>query len=568
MKRTFLAVLLSLVAGPTIAVCQSQLDHVKQLLNQKQTAEAISACHSYLQTNQRDENGWLLLAKAFQQAGELDSAEVAGKKTIDLDDELLDGYTVLAQVQLAKKNWRQAYETIQTGLKTIPKGQPKYAPLVIELGWCYLAADSVDQALIAGSLAKELEPKSAVAYDIIGLAYFRQGVTPMAVSSFEKSLEIDSLQPVVLFELANTYEKDRQYTEAARVYLELLKLQPDNDPARLKLAELFFKARQYAKCAAVLREYFKTHKNPPKDKELMFLEALFRSRQFTEAANIAARVLETDPNSSIALRAVAYGYLVDKKYQKAVDTYKKLAEVDTLEYDDYLRLGQANKQIKKDSLALEAFEGALKLDSTQAFLYGEIAAILMNQEQWERAADYFMKRYELDTASTASLVNYALCKMQVGKNEQASEALQKAIAQNPKYAPSYYYLGLCYFSLKDNESARREFENTIKIADTAEAKYRFELAGANRMIGIIIMIEKHPPEESPQKAQKRWEDAIVYLKRSLKLKEDVAQTHVLLGQCYQNLNKRDEAIKEYERAKKLDPKNKEAIKGLEVLRPE
>jgi len=79
------------------------------------------------------------------------------------------------------------------------------------------------------------------------------------------------------------------------------------------------------------------------------------------------------------------------------------------------------------------------------------------------------------------------------------------------------------------------------------------------------MIEKHPADESPQKAQKRWEDAIVFLKRSLRLKEDVAQTHVLLGQCYQNLNKREEAIKEYERARKLDPKNKDAKKGLEAL---
>jgi tetratricopeptide (TPR) repeat protein len=565
MKRTFSAVLIFLVAAPLIALGQSQLDRAKQLLDQKQTAEAISLCQSYLQSNQRDENGWLLLAKAYQQAGNLDSAEIAGNRTIELDDELLDGYTVLAQVQLAKKNWRQAYETAQAGLRTIPKGQPKYVPLVVELGWIYLAADSVDQALIAGSLAKELDPKNAVAYVIIGLAYSRQGVTPMAVSSFEKSLEIDSLQPNVLFYLANTYEKDRQYTEAARVYLRLLNLQPDNDPARLKLAELFFKARQYAKCAAVLREYFKTHENPPKDKELMFLEALFRSKQFTKAAAVARKVLEGDPSSPMALRAIAYGYLVDKKYQKTIDTYKKLAAIDTLEYDDYLRLGQASKELKKYSDAIDAFEGALKLDSTQAFLYGEIATILMIQEKWEPAADYFMKRYQLDTTSIASLINYGLCKMQVGKYEKASEALQKAIVQNPDYAPSYYYLGLCYFNLKDNAGARKEFENTIKVADTAEAKYRFELAGANRMIGIVVMIEKRNPEEDPQKAQRRWEEAIVYLKRSLKLKEDVAQTHVLMGQCYQNLNKREEAIKEYKRAKQLDPKNKEAIKGLEVL---
>jgi cytochrome c-type biogenesis protein CcmH/NrfG len=39
----------------------------------------------------------------------------------------------------------------------------------------------------------------------------------------------------------------------------------------------------------------------------------------------------------------------------------------------------------------------------------------------------------------------------------------------------------------------------------------------------------------------------------------------LLGQCYQNSNKKEDAIREYKRAVKLDSKNKEAKKGLEML---
>jgi len=48
------------------------------------------------------------------------------------------------------------------------------------------------------------------------------------------------------------------------------------------------------------------------------------------------------------------------------------------------------------------------------------------------------------------------------------------------------------------------------------------------------------------------ETAISYLKKSVKYKDDVAQTHLLLGQCYQNLNKKDDGVREYKRTLQID----------------
>jgi tetratricopeptide (TPR) repeat protein len=98
-----------------------------------------------------------------------------------------------------------------------------------------------------------------------------------------------------------------------------------------------------------------------------------------------------------------------------------------------------------------------------------------------------------------------------------------------------------------------------------ESKYRLDLADANRMIALAIMVEK---KTTPEESQKKWESAVVYLKRSVKYKEDIAQTHLLMGQCYQNLNKKDDAVREYKRAHQLDPKLEGAIKGLKDLQTE
>jgi tetratricopeptide (TPR) repeat protein len=152
--------------------------------------------------------------------------------------------------------------------------------------------------------------------------------------------------------------------------------------------------------------------------------------------------------------------------------------------------------------------------------------------------------------------------IQLDRFENASSALKRAIAQNPKYPPAYINLGYCYFQQKNYDDGKKEFETAIKVIDTMESKYRLELGDANRMIALAIMLEKKTP---PEENQKKWENALVYLKKSVKFKEDIAQTHLWMGQSYQNLNKKDDAIKEYKRTLQLDPKNEQAKKGLEAF---
>jgi len=569
MKHILSIAAVLLLAATTPVVSQQLLDKAKDLMKQKKYVEVIPICQSYLQASPRDENGWLVLAKAYQQIQNLDSAEIAAKKAVQLEDEMMDAYTTLAQIQLAKKNAHDAYATAKTGIKMTPRKESKYPPLLIVLGQSLLALDSADAALVSSAEAKELDPQNATAYEVMGDAYSKQKVAPMAINSYEKSLEIDSLQQGVLYKIANTYKNEREYTKAAEVYVRILALDPNNEAARLELANLFFRAKQYSNCTRTLKDYFKGQKNPPKDVQSMYLEALYKSKQYKEAFEVAKGYLKLEPNSALAYRAIAYGNLIDKQYAQSVEAYKKIATLDTMEFDDFRWLGTAYKQLKKDSLAATTWEEALK-DTTQSiplrsYLYGEVGSIWMMFKRFDRAVEFFQKRILLDTTAVAAPINLANCLIQLEEYEKAISVYRKAILRNPKYPPAYVNLGFCYFQMKDYDAGRKEFETAIKVIDTAETKYRSELADANRMIALALMLEK---KLAAEESQKKWENALVYLKKSVKYKEDVGQTHLLLGQCWQNLNKKDDAIKEYKRALQLDPKNDAAKKGLKDLQPE
>jgi tetratricopeptide (TPR) repeat protein len=571
MKRILLVVILIIVTTAASLLSQPQLEKAKELVKQKKFTDAITVCQAYLQSSQRDENAWLILAKAFQHISMLDSAENAAKKVVQLDDEMLEGYTVLAQVQLENKNVQGAYATAKAGLKTIGKKQAKYPPLLVVLGQVLLATDSADAALVAASEAKELDPKNATAYEVIGDAYVKQKVAPMAISSYENSLEVDSVQPRVLYKLANTYTRERQYTEAARIYGKILVLDPNNDASRLELARLYYRAKQWANCAATLKDYFKKEKNPHKDIQSMYLEALLRSRQYKEAAQVGQEFLKVEPNSPLAYRAIANGFFNEKKFAQAIENFKK---VDTLEFEDYRWLGASYQQLKKDSLAALTWEEGLK-DTTQAlnirsFYIDKVAATWMGLRSYERAVEFYQKRIQLDSGAVSAYINYAQCMMQLERFEKAVSALKTAITKNPKFPPAYTNLGFCYFQMKDFSAGRRMFETAVKVVDTSEWRYRIDLADSYRMIALSIMVEK---KSTSEESIKKWEEALSYLKKSLKYKEDIAQTHLNLGKCYQNLNaldvlntsRKEEAIKEYKRTLQLDPKNEDAKKALKDL---
>ncbi len=552
MKRTlpFLAACLLLVGAE--APGQSKVDFANGLLKEGKVREAIGILQAQLADYSRDAKAWFSLAQAYQALHRMDSVEFAASKAVTYDDEMQDAYVLLSSAQLAQKKTSDAYASARAGIRA---KKQEYPPLLIQLGQVLLAADSADAALVAFTRAREIQPDNPVVYEGLGDAYAKQGVGPLAITQYERSLEIDSLQPALWYKLANLNIKERRYTDGAHAFLRLLEQQPANDSARLELANLYYRARQFVNCAKTLKEYFGTHKNVDKEIRSMYMESLFLSRQYKEALPLAQQFLKEDPNSRLATRIVALASIDQKQYDAAVDAYTKLKTLDTLDVNDYRRLAFAYRQTKRDSLAALTLEEAIQKDSTQEALYNEAGALWMTLRQWKGAAAMFEKRIQLDTSAIAAYINYGSCVMQMEDYETAAKAFQKAIALNPQYPPAYIRLASCYFQLKQYDQGRTVAEKAVEVVDTAKVKYRLELADANRMIGLAYLLDK------------KWEDGVKALRESLKYKDDDAQTWLLLGQGLQNMQKNKDAYDAYVRALKIDPNNEGAKKGRDTLKP-
>ncbi len=444
-----------------------------------------------------------------------------------------------------------ALDSIATLRKAL-RSNPKELAILLQLGRLYTTVDSTDRATVIYTQATELAPSDARTWEGLADTYFKQNIPTMAALQYEKALGLDSIRPDIRYKLARCYIKDQRYGDAGDMYLVLLRQDSTNTAAMLDLGKLFFAARQPGNAATWLGRYL-TANPAATDIRPLYMESLYASRQFKAAEAVAEQVLVAQPQHMRALRVLADVAYAASAWQRAIDAYARLRTVDTLSRDDLHQLARAIVQSGRDSLAVSVYEDSLAKDSTDGDALGELGSVFMRMRNYERAAATFERRFRLDPHAVSAYVNYALSNMAQTKWEAARIALVAVIILKPEYVQGHLFLARCYAQMDSTREAHREYESVITLTTGSEEKYRGERAEAFSMVGFSLLLDK------------KYAQSIEALTTSIKLKDDNPQTRLWRAQAWALSGRRDDAIREYKAVLKLDPKNKDARKGLELL---
>jgi len=551
MKKIAALLTLCCVIIPTAVFAQAELERGRDLLNQGKTKEAIAALRPFVESNPRSADAWLLLGEAYFKVSNLDSAKLAGDKAISLDESNVNAYLLVAKAAKGQKDITGAYNALKSGLAE-KKNDIK---LLTQLGFLLLEADSVDQAIIALSKAKEADPNSAVVYKGLGDAYSRQGVVPFAITQYEKSIELDSTRADVHNSLAKLYYKERRYNDAARELKRVAMIDTTNPQALRELVRMYMVSRPklYTDALEVLKLYIQRFPNAD-DMWPAYAEALYYTGQYAEAIKAAQRALKKDPKNGDVLRFLASSQSRLKQYKESVSSYSTLRSIDTLKLGDLIELAEDYSELKMDTLTLQTYQEIVKIKPDLKAVYINMGTIYMSWKRWESASVMFQKAFTLDSTHYSAFVNYGLCEMVLGQFDSARVTFRYVTSRLPEYAPAHMYLAQSLVSVDSLAEARKEYETWIKlIPQNEEAKNKRELGEAYRNIGASYLKEKRYPQ------------AIENLNKALKYKEDDWQTHLWIGQSYQLSGDKAKAIEEYKRVLKLNPTNKDAKNMLELL---
>lgn len=555
MKKCIILIWILCLAVTFQAAGQDKITKAKELMQQGKPGEVVSLLQNTVLTDVQYREALLLLGNAFLQLGKLDSAEAHGKDLLAFNDKNIDAILIVVPALAGQKKFAEAYAVLKKGMKA-SKNNPF---LLVELGNIHMKADSVEQAIVAYSQAKEADPKAIKPYIGLGEAYQKLQADAVAILQYEEAVAIDSLRLDLKTTLAQLYQKEQRYNDAAKMYIDVIRGSKDKVQPSLELGSLYYKAKQYGNAAKVLANYVKVH---PENAETwkMFVESVDAGKTFDVGLSIADTILLKQPENANALKLAGKCSMIlgkssksSEKHQKAIAHFTKLKSIQPLDAEDIKYLGRAHFELKNDSLAILNLEKALSSDSTQSEIYMDLGFAYMRKKDWPNAARMFQKKFVQDTTFASAYVNYALCEEQLSNWELSRRALLKALAQAPNFLLGHYHLAYTYQSMDSVQAAKREYGTVITLVDTAKTRYKNEIGSAYRYLAFAGLLEKN------------YKEALDAIEKALEFRQKDLELLLWHAQTLHSMNRRDEARTEYERIIKLAPKSKEAKDAKEKI---
>ncbi len=292
----------------------------------------------------------------------------------------------------------------------------------------------------------------------------------------------------------------------------------------------------------------------------------YEDSDYAKALQALQAAAAKDPQNGDVQLLLAKSYLELQEYDPTIKSAEKAVAIDPQNSVYHEWLGRAYGE-KADHASLfsaislakktrKEFETAIQLDgknfsARQALIEFDCSAPGIVGGGEEKALPQIKQLAEMDAAEG----HYAAgnCRRQKKDFAAADEEFAKALESNPKSAMLIYDIG-------DYAVKRGQPERLLAVADMGERVAPGDPRGKFYR-GVALVLKKENPEEAERLLRKYAKKAPM---RSGYPRP--AAAHAWLGRLFEDQNKMEEAVKEFESALELDPKNKMAHEALKQLK--
>ena len=278
----------------------------------------------------------------------------------------------------------------------------------------------------------------------------------------------------------------------------------------------------------------------------------------------------------------------------------------------YQRAGAFDDMGRTDK-AMDDMERALDVDSTQSDFHDRIAGLYFQKGKAKKAKDHYRRAVALDGDNTKALIGMAELFMATRQNQQAINYANEALKVDEHLPRPYTIKGLIHQRTKDTAKAISSFQTTVELDPenhSAFLQLGFLMAAKDREIALdyyntASRIEPDDPRPlynkglylqnhgRPDDAIRTYEElievdtgfveayynigyihlvlkdsarkALDWFNKALNFKPKYYQALYNRGFCYEKLDQRDSAIRNYRKALRFKKNYRPAAKGLQRL---
>lgn len=319
-------------------------------------------------------------------------AKTLDSKNVFVYTSLGDLYLKRKVDELALNNYRKAIELDKTFLRGY-----------LRVGQLYIKDKKYNEGAQALREALQIDPDFAPAYRELGELYYRAGKYQDAKNNYKKYVELTGNDLVARARYAAFLYLTDDFEASLAEINTVMKDTTTIVMLRIK-GYCLLKTGNYPEAKSVLEEYFKVIKSKDiiADDYEMYARTLEKLGDDSVAITYYYKAIEKDEAKSSLLNEIALNYSRQKKYDQAVEVYKKIAETSP-SFKVYYDLGKAYYSLKEYENAKGVFD---KMKSAEPEVYlgyfwaGNALAQTEDMENPEgKAKEDYEKAVELISAS-------------------------------------------------------------------------------------------------------------------------------------------------------------------------
>lgn len=274
----------------------------------------------------------------------------------------------------------------------------------------------------------------------------------------------------------------------------------------------------------------------------------YLERNFTkDAENVLRYAHDLYPTSNALKLREAQLLASTGKVSHAIPKLKNLLMMEPNNDEALLTLASIYSQLREHKQSIEYFTKALACsdEDLKDDIYIDLALEYENLDRWHKAISVLHEALERNPEHETALYELAYCYEMAGDLPSCIQYYNKFIDEYPYSFPSWYNLGNVYQKIELLEDAIEAYDYCLAIQED------FTPAMFNKAHALVKM--------------ERYHLAIESYRETMQFEPPQAATYCYIGECYERLNKFEEAENHYKLSLKEDAHFSDAYVGLGVV---
>jgi len=426
------------------------------------------------------------------------------------------------------------------------------------------------------------DPSNPKILNLAGLAFAGKGEANHAMEYFEAALKTAPNFTPALKNLA-IEETSLGRTSAAEKHLQTALQQSPGDPiVNLYLAEILYEKGEFRAAADHFRKggtliardpnmvanfAISEFKTGEQEKALRDLEAVQ-----PEALNGSSALVVGVELAKADLCANALPFLLQAQTLSPRDT--------DIAYD----AGICYLSLKQDSEAIGVLQKLIDQGHETPELDSAIAEAYEGDHQTQRAVDALRRAIAMSPDDDDNYLNFATICLDHQDFQAAEKVISVGLGRHPRSARLVFERGILNAMQDHYEAAERDFQLSADLAPESETGYiglgvtYLETGKAAEAVPVLRRrLQEHPDDANlnyllaealvrsgTQPGEPAFLEAQTRLQKSTQINPKLVEPHVSLGSLYLRQEKVQEAVEQFELARKIDPNSKAACAHLAV----